>query len=161
MTQEPGAARAEGADGVEVTVEDPVDPASIEVVVAGLVAYNTARVGVRPGWEGRPVAVVARRRGRIVGGADGMTGWGWLHVRFLWVTEAQRGAGIGRRIMDTIEAAARERGCRGAWLDTFSFQARPFYESIGYRQFGELADYPPGHSRHFMKKVFGEEDVTR
>jgi hypothetical protein len=44
------------------------------------------------------------------------------------------------------------RGCVGVWLDTFSFQARGFYEKLGYRVFGEVADYPPGHTRHFLKK---------
>jgi len=43
---------------------------------------------------------------------------------------------------------------RGAFLDTFSFQARPFYERHGYECFGELRDHPPGHSHYFMRKLF-------
>jgi hypothetical protein len=31
-------------------------------------------------------------------------------------------------------------------LDTFTFQARPFYEARGYRVYGELADFPAGQS---------------
>ena len=42
-------------------------------------------------------------------------------------------------------------GLAGAWLDTFSFQARGFYEKLGYEEFGRL-DYPPDHHRHFMQK---------
>ena len=41
----------------------------------------------------------------------------------------------------------------GAWLDTFEFQARGFYEGIGYECFGELPNYPKGFSRFFMKKT--------
>jgi hypothetical protein len=44
------------------------------------------------------------------------------------------------------------RGCHGVWLDTFTFQARGFYERLGYSVFGAIEDYPPGHSRHFLKK---------
>ena len=44
------------------------------------------------------------------------------------------------------------RGCRYAHLDTFSYQARPFYDRLGYRLFGELENYPPGHSRFFLRK---------
>jgi hypothetical protein len=40
------------------------------------------------------------------------------------------------------------------WLDTFSFQARPFYEKLGYEVFGQLEDYPRGHSRYFLQKRF-------
>ncbi|MDR8726188.1 hypothetical protein FEQ05_01456 [Burkholderia pseudomultivorans] len=36
---------------------------------------------------------------------------------------------------------------------TFQFQARPFYEKLGYVRFGELADYPLGHARIFLKKI--------
>jgi len=52
-----------------------------------------------------------------------------------------------------MEHAAKERGCTAAHLDTFSFQARPFYESLGYEVFGTLDDYPQGHQRFFMKKT--------
>lgn len=36
------------------------------------------------------------------------------------------------------EQEAIARGCRGAWLDTYSFQARGFYERLGYAVFGIL-----------------------
>jgi hypothetical protein len=50
------------------------------------------------------------------------------------------------------ESEAVNRGCASSWLDTFSFQARGFYEKLGYRVFGELCDNPPGHTRFFLKK---------
>jgi hypothetical protein len=55
--------------------------------------------------------------------------------------------------METIEQAAKERGCTYAHLDTFSFQARPFYEALGYEVFATLDEYPPGHHKYFMKKA--------
>jgi hypothetical protein len=56
--------------------------------------------------------------------------------------------------MAAAEAYARERGCRGAYLETFSFQARPLYEKLGFKVFGEIKDFPPGHSHFFLKKEF-------
>jgi hypothetical protein len=38
------------------------------------------------------------------------------------------------------------------WLDSFSFQAPGFYRRLGYAEFGVVEDYPPGHTRHFLKK---------
>ena len=55
--------------------------------------------------------------------------------------------------MQLAEREAVSRGCHGAWLDTFEFQARGFYERIGYECFGELPGYPRGFSRFFMKKI--------
>lgn len=62
-------------------------------------------------------------------------------------------AGVGTEIMQIAEREALQRGCCGSWLDTFEFQARGFYERIGYQCFGELPNYPPGFSRFFMKKM--------
>ena len=64
-----------------------------------------------------------------------------------------RGQGLGTQIMQRAEAEALARGCVGAWLDTFEFQARGFYEKLGYACFGQIDGYPPGFSRFFMKKT--------
>ena len=58
----------------------------------------------------------------------------------------------GRRLLLEAEARAARRGCRGAWLGTFGFQARGFYEKQGYAVFGALQDCPPGHARFFLSK---------
>jgi len=54
--------------------------------------------------------------------------------------------------MSRAEQYAVERGCTDSWLSTFSFQARPFYERLGYRLFGTLENYPDSHSLFFMTK---------
>jgi hypothetical protein len=36
--------------------------------------------------------------------------------------------------------------------DTFSFQARGFYEKLDYSEFGRLSGFSGAHERHFMKK---------
>jgi hypothetical protein len=45
------------------------------------------------------------------------------------------------------------------WLDTYSFQARGFYERLGYTVFGTINDYPPGHSRFFLTKTLSPDGV--
>ena len=76
----------------------------------------------------------------------------WLHVRTLAVAMPVRGQGFGRELMKRAETYAVERGCTDAFLDTFSFQARPFYEKLGYRVFGTLENHPVGHQHFFMTK---------
>jgi hypothetical protein len=58
------------------------------------------------------------------------------------------------------EAAAIKLGCRGAWLGTFDFQARGFYERLGYNVFAELTGFPPGHTHYHLKKVFSAEPIA-
>lgn len=50
------------------------------------------------------------------------------------------------------EAEARQRGCHGAYIDTFNPQALRAYQKAGYTVFGTLADFPPGRSRSFLSK---------
>ena len=50
------------------------------------------------------------------------------------------------------QIARDERGCVGARLETWGFQARPFYEARGYTVFGVLEDYPPGETEYHLSK---------
>ena len=117
---------------------------------AGLRTHALEQLG-RDGFE--PVAVLMRDDdGTLVGGAVGLVNWHWLQVSLLWVDDSLRGRGYGVRLMQLIEDAGRDRGCRAAHLSTFSFQAPGFYESLGYEVFSTLEDYAPGHAKLFMRK---------
>jgi len=88
----------------------------------------------------------------VVGGFWGMTMFGWLHAQMLFVPEAARGRGFGTAIMGMAEREARARGCAGACVDTFDFQAARFYERLGFSRFGVLDEYPPGFQRIYFRK---------
>jgi len=137
------------AHTIELT--DTVDEAVRNAIVRPLIAYNSSQTGIS---DHRPLIVVLRdEQGEVVGGLWGRTGYGWLYVELLVVPESLRGKRIGTELLARAETEARARECANVWLDTFEFQARGFYERLGYRCFGELAEYPPGFSRYFMTKV--------
>ena len=99
------------------------------------------------------VAVVLRGpSGEIIGGLWGKTVYDWLFVEYLIVPHELRGLNIGAKLMHGAEDLARQRGCVGAWLTTFSFQARGFYEKLGYAVFGKLENSPRDNVRIFMRK---------
>ena len=121
-------------------------------VLRGIRAADPPDVGPRD-W--RPLALALRAPdGELVGGLYGATMWGWLLVDGLWVAETLRGQGQGRRLLLAAEGEGRERGCRGARLGTFDFQARTFYERLGYRVLGELPGFPAGHTHYELWKTF-------
>jgi GNAT superfamily N-acetyltransferase len=130
------------------TVDEP-EQDDVHQLISSLVAWNST---VAPPEDHRRLAVFAYEADELVGGAAGYTHWGWLFVSHLWVMDELRGDGLGSRLMREIESAAVRRGVDMAHLDTYDFQAADFYERLGYEQFAELHDYPPGHSRHFLKK---------
>ena len=133
-----------------LTVTDVADEEIRKSILAPLVAYNDSQAGPS---QGRPLVVQVRdNTNAVIGGLWGYTGYGWLFTQLLVVPTALRGQGIGSTLMQLAESESIARGCHGAWLDTFEFQARAFYERIGYVCFGELPNYPEGFSRFFIKK---------
>jgi GNAT superfamily N-acetyltransferase len=145
--------------GSVVTVHVPLlagsdhpEPGTFEAIFRALDASSAPVIGpTRP-----QLLVIALRDedGRVAGGLWGATAFGWLHVQMLFVPERLRGHGLGARLMASAEAEARARGCLGAHVDAFSFQAAPFYRRLGYAPFGVLHDFPPGHDRVFFCKRF-------
>ncbi|MDQ6831207.1 MAG: GNAT family N-acetyltransferase [Gemmatimonadota bacterium] len=135
---------------LKVTVELAPDPADTATVLEGLLAFNVAMIG-EPNRE--PVTVFVRDdAGAVVGGLIGEIKWGWLYVSKLWVDDRFRGRGAGSALMNAAEAHARSRGCANAYLDTFEYQARPFYERLGYELFGTLEGFPPGYRQFYLTK---------
>ncbi|MEM7583340.1 MAG: GNAT family N-acetyltransferase [Acidobacteriota bacterium] len=136
-------------------IADRSDATVNQQLSAGL---NRHAAGVldQPGF--RPLTVVARDdEGALVGGVTALVNWNWLDISLLWVDSSYRGQGLGRRLVETLEQASQERGCTRAHVDTFSFQARAFYERLGYRVFAKLGDYPPGHQRIYLEKTLTAE----
>jgi GNAT superfamily N-acetyltransferase len=135
----------------ELTEES--DDESIAVAIRnGIRSADPPDVGAR-GWRSLVLALRASD-GTLVGGLYGATSWRWLMVDGLWITQELRGQGLGRRLLLAAEDTAVERGCHGSWLGTFDFQAREFYERLGYIVFAELVGFPPGHTHYHLKKAF-------
>ena len=133
-----------------ISITDVADEEIRKAILAPLVVYNNSQAGPS---QGRPLVIqVKDTTEAVIGGLWGYTGYEWLFTQLLVVPASLRGKGMGTRLMQLAESEAMLRGCHGAWLDTFEFQARTFYERIGYTCFGELPDSPVGFSRFFMKK---------
>ena len=133
-------------------VFDPLPPDALSrFVTESLASHNIAATGLSA-WY--PVGFFLKNaRGEWLGGLLGNIWGGWLHVTHLWVDIGRaRGHGNGTRLLQAAENYAIERGCFAATLETHSFEARPFYEKRGYEVFATLEDYPPGHSKFFLRK---------
>jgi GNAT superfamily N-acetyltransferase len=136
---------------VTVTLTEAEDEPAARVAVEGLSVFNEPFAGPH-GY--RPLNLVVRRAGEEApaGGLIGFTLYRWLFIRYLYLPEDLRRGGLGAGLLRRAEEECRARGCIGLWLDTFDFQARPFYLKQGFVEFGTLPDQPPGHCRHFLMK---------
>jgi putative acetyltransferase len=77
---------------------------------------------------------VVQQEEQIVATASAVRKEAGLYVRGMAVLPASKGLGIGRRLLETIEAFAAEEGCKRLFLNTTPFLSRAIglYESFGF-----------------------------
>lgn len=132
-----------------ISIETPPTKPTLAVIDKGLDVYN-GQYSTRHYVE---FAVALKDdAGEVKGGILAIAWAGMLFIKWLWIDEAYRRGGNGRALMAAAEAEGRRLGCTAIWLDTFEFQARPFYEKLGFSTWGTL-DYPAGFKRYFLQKA--------
>jgi len=119
--------------------------------LVGLLDAHAAAAGHR--LRPRALAFAAHAGGERVGGVYASQLHGWVMVKYLAVTEASRGRGIGTALMRRVEDEAAAQGALGVFVDTYGFQAPRLYARLGYTEMGRLATPDPARTRHFFVKT--------
>ncbi|MGK3141332.1 GNAT family N-acetyltransferase [Pantoea sp. C2G6] len=134
------------------TVTQQIAEHDRQALFAGLGSYNRRFIH-QENWG--PLAVLHHQAdGRLSGGVIAARKGNWLCIDYLWVAEGEHGTGLGRALLQRAEQQALTLGCQQALVDTFSFQALPFYLKQGYQQQMSLPDFPQaGMQRHYLTKT--------
>ena len=136
--------------GDDLVCEDP-SLGDVRFLEDRLYEFNRAATGID---DGRALGVFLRdESGNVLAAAAGHTWGGTCELRQVWVAEARRGAGLGRRVLAAAEAEAIHRGCAQLVLATHSFQAPDLYRKFGYEIVSEVPEYPRGHSYLVLRKL--------
>jgi ribosomal protein S18 acetylase RimI-like enzyme len=128
----------------------------VNLIRRRLIEFNHLHSG---GTDYRDLHLFLRdEHGKIRGGLLGWTVWSWFHIDSLWVDDTIRGEGWGTRLLGAGEEEAQERGCEISDVDTFTFQAKAFYEKAGYLRYGTLEGIGKGGIKryYFHKSLKGE-----
>jgi ribosomal protein S18 acetylase RimI-like enzyme len=80
---------------------------------------------------------------------------GAAYLKRMWIAAPARGLGLGRRLLDALEARARAGGYRLARLETNRAltEAQSLYRRCGYREIAPFNDEPYAH--HWFEKALG------
>lgn len=114
-------------------------------------AHNSAATGRH---DGEGLGFLAHDdEGALIGAVAGYTWAGVCEIQQMWVDEAHRGTGLGRRLLDMALEEAARRGALRVWLASYSFQAPGFYEKAGFRRMAELDGWPEGHVNVILCKT--------
>ena len=136
----------------EIWLSSEVDarPEDIATIENAIDEFNMHYTGDR---DYRPVRIFLRDEANVLCGGILADLWGgWMHITYLWIDAVLRGQDFGTRLIEAAENEARAHGCHHVHVETFSFQARPFYERLGYEVIATLDDYPAGEQHFILKK---------
>jgi ribosomal protein S18 acetylase RimI-like enzyme len=75
-----------------------------------------------------------------------------LYTHLLAVNQAYRGNQIGKKLMSFAEEEAKKRNIHLLDVGTASFQAKPFYEKLGYSVIYTRKNNPKGYECYTLVK---------
>lgn len=139
---------------MQIELATSPDEGDLRTISRGIESYNEGHLPHDVVYEkDTKFAVFARDAGgNVVGGVRATAFWNYCIIELLWLSPESRGKNVGSRLMEMAETHARHLGFEYVRTETLSFQAKPFYERIGYTVFGELSDYPKGHTTYCLVK---------
>ena len=143
---------------MKIEVIESASQADLDVISKGIKTFNGQYLPEEVVYEpDTQFAVFARNDNDcIVGGIRAVAYWNYCYIELLWLSEEARGSGVGSALMLQAEALAKEKGFKYMRTETLDFQAKPFYEKLGYQQYGELPNFPDGHTCYCLYKVIPE-----
>ena len=94
--------------------------------------------------------------GKLVAGLDAcITNFKILYVSTVFVDEEYRRKGLDARLMREMEKRAAAMGVNMIRLDTYDWQGKEFYETLGYECVGHYDNKEDGFSEYFYLKKLG------
>src|SRR3569832_559995 len=114
---------------MQIVVDPELNADDAAIIRTGLHADTVSKVTSLDGHLG---ILIKDDAGQTVGGLTAWWYYNWMFVELLFVPESLRGQDLGTQVMAKAAAYAREHGMIGFWFDIFGFQARGFYEKLGY-----------------------------
>ncbi|KXX70685.1 N-acetyltransferase [Flammeovirga sp. SJP92] len=137
---------------IEVTSNPKAE--DLKTISEGIQSYNQEYISNEVVFEQdtKFAVFVKDNQGNVLGGIRACAFWNYCIIELLWISKEARGMGVGSQLISSAERYAIENGFEYMRTETLSFQARPFYEQQGYKVYGELADYPKGHTTYCLVK---------
>ena len=120
-----------------------------KIIGANLKEFNESQVGP---YEFKPFTIhITNDSEDIIGGLTGDIFDKICLFQLLWVHENERQKGLGTELFKKLEEFARNNGCEIIQLKTAEFQAKQFYEKMGFTVVATLPNSFKGYTGYFMR----------
>lgn len=137
---------------MHIEVDYQFNEKDAEAISNGLVEFNTPFFGH---IKTIPFIVCLKDENqKVVGGVVAWMrpGIQLLCVDIIWVSEHLKNQGYGTRLMLAAEAEGLKQGCTHSQVETLPFQAKEFYEKLGYIEIGRVEKLYGDHDAFYMRK---------
>lgn len=134
-------------DRIEISIEEKKPEKN--VIENGVINYNRKFI---ENWHPKTFCLLAKSKNEIIGGITGEMVHIHLKLDWLWVREDHRGFGLGRKIYLALERYARHHVIEDIQLDTADFQAKGFYEKLGFKVMATLPNWVGPYDCYIMRK---------
>jgi len=138
---------------MEIKISTEIEDTTAMKIKEILSSYNLKHTTELVDCVNESLEITITDNDEVIGGILGRSLWGTLEIQSLAVKESYRGQGFGKKLMLAAEQVAVDRKCKYISLNTFSFQASNFYQSLGFTVFAEEKDYPLGYAKLYLRKV--------
>ncbi len=148
---QPGYAQSPPVKAFTVQTEAEIQAPIHNAILDELMEYNKSQVGA---YERKPFSIYIKDTyGKVIAGLTGvaLVNYDCL-VNIVAVDPAHRRQGYGRQIFSALDTFATEQKCTNIRLETADFQARGFYEKMGYQMVAEIPRSFLGHTSFVMQK---------
>jgi ribosomal protein S18 acetylase RimI-like enzyme len=121
-----------------------------DLLLKNIQAYNESHVGR---YIRNFFALYIKSNNKIIAALNGHSLGDNCFINLVWVNEECRHQGLGSKLFAQLESYARSKNCKMIQLETYDFQAKGFYDQLGYTAVATFKNVFMGHTRYFMEKV--------
>ncbi|OEG19662.1 GNAT family N-acetyltransferase [Enterococcus quebecensis] len=131
----------------------PLDKEKNETNLITLLSENQEEEKKIPAEENIPFSLALYDNDLYIGGITANKWMNATHISLLAVNKNDRGKGYGSQLLKRAEEFAIETDSALITINTQDYQAKSFYEKLGYQVFGKLEDTPfIGTTKYYLVK---------
>lgn len=135
---------------INIIVDETNNEHITQKIYEGLKSYNESKIG---NYVREPYTLYIKSEDdKVVAGVSGDILPPICGVHMVWVEQSLRNQGVGTQMFKQLENYAKDKGCEFVQADTSEFQARQFYEGLGYEIIASLPRNFKGHDTYIFRK---------
>lgn len=142
----------------KLSFEKTPSPDDIQTLGDGIMAYAKQKKDLPP--LDFFAFFIRDQENTILAGCNGCILYGCLYIDQLWVSEPLRQQGLGAQLVEVALNYGKEQGCTFATVNTFDWEARGFYQKMGFKLEFERRGFDKSSIFYFLRQDFIETRIV-